>query len=216
MARPKSELAAQGVQRDYVGTKDAAAILGVSVSTIQKMVARGALKAWRTDGGHRRIALDDLRNHALDVGIDAVISTGREERRAEVSFRPLRILLVEDNRVTVKALEKHFARLDDRVQLVVCADAAEALLKIAERTPDLLVTDLAMQPFDGFHLLRVLRSSDKYRHLPVIVLTGMSDAEITARGGLDARVTLYHKPVSADRLLGFLDAMLQARHGLLT
>lgn len=213
MARPKSEYANSSSPRDYVGTVDAAAILGVSVSTIQKMVARGSLKAWRTGGGHRRIALVDLRQIAMGAGLDERLPEQRGDRPtvAPDANAPMRILLVENNKVVVKSIEKQLARLAGRVDLTVSSDAADALLKIVEQTPELLVTDLAMEPFDGFHLLRVLRGSKSQKNLPVIVVTGMSDTEIAAKGGLDERVTVYRKPVPVDRLLGFVDAMLQAR-----
>lgn len=41
-------------------TSEAARRLGVSSTTVQVMVERGELKAWRTRGGHRRISLDSV------------------------------------------------------------------------------------------------------------------------------------------------------------
>lgn len=57
MGRPKTKLSRSAIAEGYVGTLDAAAILRVSVSTVQKMVKAGTLKAWRTQGGHRRVSL---------------------------------------------------------------------------------------------------------------------------------------------------------------
>jgi excisionase family DNA binding protein len=67
MGRPRSTYAPR--QASYVGTKDAAAILGVSVSTVHKMLARGRLRAWQTAGGHRRLDVEELRRLAYDPDI---------------------------------------------------------------------------------------------------------------------------------------------------
>ena len=41
---------------DYCGTSDAAKLLGLSVATVQSLVEKGEIEAWKTLGGHRRIA----------------------------------------------------------------------------------------------------------------------------------------------------------------
>ncbi|MBS4049565.1 MAG: excisionase family DNA-binding protein, partial [Alphaproteobacteria bacterium] len=48
-------------QEEYCGTFYAAKVLGMSVGTVQALVQRGELKAWRTQGGHRRISLESIR-----------------------------------------------------------------------------------------------------------------------------------------------------------
>ena len=81
MARPKSR-AEQILSSNeaFVGTKEAAAMLGVSVSTIQKMVESGKLRAWRTQGSkmfvelNSRIAVESLiRGIIIQSGNDACV-----------------------------------------------------------------------------------------------------------------------------------------------
>jgi excisionase family DNA binding protein len=45
---------------DYCGTSYAAKLLGLSVATVQSLVEKGEIDAWKTLGGHRRIALHSL------------------------------------------------------------------------------------------------------------------------------------------------------------
>ena len=210
MGRPKSAYAPQAVSSDYVGTKDAAAILGVSVSSVQKLVERGKLEAWRTDGGHRRISMQSLKVLAQESAPTAG-TTSHDGAAHQLAKRAIRILVVEDNPVMSKALGKHLERFGDALEVAFTNDAAEALLKITEDKPDLVITDLAMQPFDGFHLIRVLRSSARYQDIVVIVLTGLSEEEIEKKGGLGGSTTVYRKPLPYERLNGFLDAMAQFR-----
>jgi len=46
---------------DYCGTTYAAKLLGLSVGTIQTLVEKAELQAWKTQGGHRRISMQSIR-----------------------------------------------------------------------------------------------------------------------------------------------------------
>ncbi len=201
MGRPRSSQSPAATR--YVGTKDAAAILGVSVSTVQKMVGNGQLRAWTTAGGHRRIDIEDLRAAAPHP---AAVPAGAPA--ATASAGPLRVLLVEDNAVAVRPMVRLLERYGPRVTTAVTGDAAQALLQIAEQAPDLLVTDLVMRPFDGFHLLRVLAGSPRLAALRIVVATSLDDAEIAERGGLPLPALVWRKPVHPERLGGYIDALL--------
>jgi excisionase family DNA binding protein len=203
LARPKSradEISAAA--EPYLGTKEAAALLGVSVSTIQKMVEAGTLRAWKTQGGHRRVAESEV----LEMRRTGLASPSRASHRG-----PLAVLIVENNPVQLKAYIKAVADWSPRVSVSYAGDGAAALLAIAQRHPELVITDLAMEPFDGFHLIRTLRGSTELRHTRILVVTGLSDDEIAARGGLDDFTLCYRKPLSFQRLHGYIDALVQQR-----
>lgn len=205
MARPKSRAESiRSTNEAYLGTKEAAAFLNVSVSTIQKMVEAGKLRAWRTQGGHRRIAEADV----LAMNREGMLAIGAPGRR------PLSVLVVEDNPTMVKSYTKVLAQWGPALECTVAGDAASALMLIAQKRPDLVVTDLAMEPFDGFHLIRTVRSSPELADTPVLVVTGMTEDDIAAKGGLDALTLCYRKPLSYERLGGYIDARLQDRQRL--
>lgn len=184
-----------------MGPLEAAAKLGVSPSTVKKMIDSGTLQAWRTEGGHRRISVESVEAAAQAKGRVAA----RPQRRN------LMVLVVEDNPVMLKAYTRLFSRWDESVDLQVAQDAAEALLAIAQRRPDVVITDLAMKPFGGFHLIRTVRNSADLRDIRILVITGLDEKEIAANGGLPADVLCYSKPVPNERLTGYIDAQLQLR-----
>jgi len=203
MARPKSRAQEiRSTNEAFVGTKEAAAMLGVSVSTIQKMVEAGKLRAWRTQGGHRRIAEADVHAANRD-GMQAVGNIS--------STKALSVLIVEDNPTMVRAYTKLATKWATSVDLSFAGDAAAALLQIAQRRPNLVVTDLLMSPFDGFHLIRTMRASPELADTRVLVVTGMTDEEIAVKGGLDPLTLVYHKPLSLERFGGYIDARVQDR-----
>lgn len=200
MARPKSR--AESIlssAEPYLGTKEAAALLGVSVSTIQKMVESGKLQAWRTQGGHRRIAQAQLQSLMPPVKA----GSGASLRKS------LSILFVEDNAVMVRAYARIVKQWGEQVDVSFAGDSASALLRIAQQHPDLVVTDLDMAPFDGFHLIRTLRASSELADTRILVVTGLSSEQIAARGGLDAATLCYRKPLSFERFGGYIDARLK-------
>jgi excisionase family DNA binding protein len=194
---------------DFVGTKEAALILGVSISTVQKLVDSGVIRAWRTNGGHRRLALASLKQAAIGLSGD---TSGPRVRASATASRQVRALVVEDNAIVAKAIAKSLSAYEPRLVASYAKDAAEALLMCAEIQPDLIITDLVMEPFDGFHLVRVIRSSERLRHVTIVVVTGLSAKEVIDHGGLDADILVYRKPLSSERLCGFLDGFLSRSH----
>ncbi|WP_051242990.1 helix-turn-helix domain-containing protein [Azohydromonas australica] len=184
---------------DVVGTKEAAELLHVSVATVQKMVERGDLKAWRTEGGHRRIPVHSI-----------LKLTRSRTRVASPAGRPLSTLLVEPNVSTARALGRFLRDWGSAVKLISVDNATDALASIACAMPDLLITDLVMQPLDGFELIRAVRRNAGMARLRILVTTALPEEEIQARGGLDNRTLRYRKPVPFQRLAGFIDAQLMA------
>jgi excisionase family DNA binding protein len=206
MGRPKSKwsqdagnAAGEGPgRREFVGTKDAAALLGMSVSSVQKLVESGVLPGWRTQGGHRRIPMEAIKRE-LAKSRDA---------HAPAPAQLLRVLVVEDNAVICAAYAKMILQWGGLVEVSYAADGAQALLLLAQTRPDILITDLAMKPIDGRLLVQAIRANEQLAHLRVVVVSGVLDAE--RPHGFDARTVVYAKPLSFERLAGYLDAQVQS------
>jgi DNA-binding response OmpR family regulator len=82
------------------------------------------------------------------------------------------ILLVEDDRLLRRACETKLKQRGFEVR--VAADGEEALLRVSERIPDLILLDLLMPKLDGLGVLAVLRGSEKTRSIPVVILSNSS------------------------------------------
>lgn len=180
---------------DILTTQQAARILGLSTTTVQKMVASGELEAWVTSGGHRRIFRSTL---------DSKIQLRND---ADTGPRELRVLLAEDDAIQATYFETLLKRCRHPVLLTVATDASQALIQIERQRPDVVVTDLMMQPFDGYHLIKSLSAEPAYRSIELVVVTAKTPQEASADGVLPDWITLYQKPVQAERLLGYIDAL---------
>jgi FixJ family two-component response regulator len=91
------------------------------------------------------------------------------------------------------------------------SSAMEALVDMPSLQPQVLLTDLRMPGVDGFQLLKMLKEHALFTSLAVVVMTGLSDGEIQAQGGLPEGVKVLHKPVDVEWLKGFFDALMSVR-----
>ena len=182
---------------DILTTQQAARMLGLSTTTVQKMVANGELDAWVTSGGHRRI---------YRSAVDKMMPT-RPDGHYSSAPRALRVLLAEDDALQVAYFESLVKRCGHPVSLVVANDGSQALIQIERQRPDVVVTDLMMRPFDGYQLVRALASEAEYSAIDVLVVTAKSPEEARKDGVLPPWVTVYPKPVQVERLVGYLEAL---------
>lgn len=128
---------------------------------------------------------------------------------AMAGFRPghtRTILAVDDSRTSLNVIGQQLA---SRGYLVVlCESGAEALDLIAARGFDLVLLDLVMPGMSGLSVLREIRSARESADLPVIVVTGQSDALSTIEvlhAGADDHVA---KPFSFDVLIARIDRVI--------
>ncbi len=202
---------------DFVGIGEAAQILGLSRTSIQKLVDSGQLPAVKTNGGHRRILRSSIESLDQKMGPKAMLRLATTHIGTHRSAMPngnaqnqeVQVLIVEDDAVTATALVGMFEAYYPEVHCTVANDGLDAVLQLERIRPQLLITDLNMEPFDGFRLLNMVCSRAEYRRISTVVLSGMSQDDIDRRGGLPPGVLFLPKPVSMERMRGFLDAHVQ-------
>ncbi|MFM6991441.1 MAG: response regulator [Rhodoferax sp.] len=182
---------------DILTTQQAARLLGLSTTTVQKMVANGELDAWVTSGGHRRI---------YRSAVEKMMPTRSDGQYANAP-RALRVLLAEDDALQVAYFETLVKRCSHPVSLVIAADGSQALIQIERQRPDVVVTDLMMRPIDGYQLVRALASEPEYSSIDVLVVTAKTPDNARADGVLPPWVTVYQKPIQVERLIGYLEAL---------
>lgn len=201
--------------RQYVGIGEASSLLGLSRTSVQKLVDAGRLLAVKTEGGHRRILRDSLRDQldqmARRIGPDGGTLSGPLPTGAPATRRagPLQIQIVDDDAVALTLLRSTVQRALPQAQVTLARDGVEAVLMLERLRPDLLITDLHMQPFDGWQLSWLVHERPEFAGVQILALTVATDAEIAERGGLPPGALVRHKPVPHDWLTGWLQAHAQ-------
>jgi len=107
-----------------------------------------------------------------------------------------RILIVDDDRQVLKFLVESLTKAG--YDTVAFTHFEEARLYLASSRPDLILTDVRLQAFNGLQLALVAR--EKYGDVPVIVLTGFEDPALRAEA-VKWGAEFIVKPVRRDDLL---------------
>jgi two-component system phosphate regulon response regulator PhoB len=118
-----------------------------------------------------------------------------------------RVLVVEDEDALATLLEYNLKR--EGFDVTVSVDGEDALLKVEERAPDIVILDWMLPKISGIEVCRRLRAAAQTRNLPIIMLTARSEEADRIRGldtGADDYIT---KPFSTQELVARLKAVLR-------
>ncbi len=113
-----------------------------------------------------------------------------------------KILAVDDEKHIVRLVQVNLERAG--YQVATAYDGVEALKKVQEYQPDLIVLDVMMPQMDGFEVLKHLKANPETRDIPVVMLTAKAQDADVFRGwqsGVDCYLT---KPFNPLELLSFV------------
>jgi CheY-like chemotaxis protein len=125
----------------------------------------------------------------------------------EAAFHSKKILLVDDDMRNLFALSKI---LKERGMEIIKAENGKNALEMLELHPDidLVLMDIMMPEMDGFEAMKRIRSSMKFKKLPVIALTAKAmkdDKQKCIDAGANDYIT---KPIDIERLLSLMRVWL--------
>ena len=122
---------------------------------------------------------------------------------------PARILVVDDAVDNVEILRRRLSALG--YEVMAATDGEEALAKVHECLPDLILLDIMMPKIDGLEVVKQLKSDKSLPFIPVIMVTAKaSPTDVVA--GLDAGGDDYlTKPIDHGALVARVRAMLRDR-----
>src|SRR5213082_1418069 len=120
-----------------------------------------------------------------------------------------KILVIEDDAVAGADLQ---ARLEATGYAVArAADAASALTVVNREHPDLILLDLGLPAGDGYLVLERLRKIEALAAIPVLIVTGRSDADTRKRVAAMGIAPVLTKPVDTEVLLAAVRAALETK-----
>jgi two-component system cell cycle response regulator len=120
------------------------------------------------------------------------------------------ILLVDDNAQNLELLEVYLEDLPG-ARVVTATNGLEALAKVVEESPDLVLLDIMMPKMSGFEVCKRIKGDPKTRDVIVVMVTALnetSDIERAAECGTDDYVS---KPIDRAALLALVRNLLATR-----
>jgi CheY-like chemotaxis protein len=123
-----------------------------------------------------------------------------------------RILLIDDDHDFIEATRTVLESVP--YEVIVAYDGDEGLEKVQEERPDLVLLDIIMPTQDGFHVCEKLKSDPELWHIPVIMLTSLSqrisDTAFSVQDGMMLEADDFiDKPVRPTELLARVARLLK-------
>ncbi|KAB2899310.1 MAG: helix-turn-helix domain-containing protein [Burkholderiaceae bacterium] len=205
-------------------TVEVAKLLGMAVRSIQLMVDRGELQAWKTPGGHRRISRESVerwqRMHAMAGGeggaVPAVAAQAPAMGRAPLApvegGHPPRVLLIEDSVHFQNLVRLLVQQQFPQVELHIANDGITGLALYGQTQPDILIVDILLPDLDGATLITTLRSRPPFARSKLVVITSLDVHQRDPYAFALDGVTVIHKPRLVHELPAALRACLVEEH----
>ncbi|HEX6095225.1 MAG TPA: ATP-binding protein [Thermoanaerobaculia bacterium] len=181
-------------QADSSATR-AHAGLGIGLALVKDLV--------ELHGGSIAVASEEHRGSRftvrLPLGTPQASGTGDAREIAHTELTGLRVLYVDDRDdarlLIARILERHGA------DVIKAASVDEALAALADRSPDVVMTDIAMPGRDGYDLLDAIRADRRWAQLPVLALTAQARLGDELRASQAGFLELLRKPIEPDELM---------------
>lgn len=120
-----------------------------------------------------------------------------------------RVLIVDDEPFIVETVR--FALEQAGYECLVAADGEEAMRIARSEAPGLILLDIMLPKLNGFQVCRLLKFDERYRHIPIVMLTARTQARDRLLGletGADEYLT---KPFELPELIRVIGRHLAAR-----
>ncbi len=117
-----------------------------------------------------------------------------------------KILLVEDDQQILDMMEILLQKIG--YEPVLVPDVLEALDRVRNTPPDLVLLDIMMTPINGWEFLEKVRGEYHMNDLPILLFTASPEAEDKVARLNDPRIGILQKPVSISELKAGLERFL--------
>ena len=125
---------------------------------------------------------------------------------ADVAGHRPRVLIVDDERKNRDLLEVMLS--PEGYELASASDGEEALQRVLQDPPDLILLDIMMPGLDGYQVVARIKSNSRTSHIPVVMLTALDDRNSRVHGLAAGATDFITKPVDRAELCACVKALL--------
>jgi CheY-like chemotaxis protein len=134
---------------------------------------------------------------------DFRLYTESSQRAGRLGADVATVMVVDDNPTMVEMLSMALNIFGHNA--LAAYSGEEALERIPEHLPDLVLLDLTMPGIDGYETLRRLRACPETEELPVYVITAAAELDLEERVLLAGGTGLLHKPIQMETLADLVE-----------
>ncbi|HPF78562.1 MAG TPA: PleD family two-component system response regulator [Alphaproteobacteria bacterium] len=120
-----------------------------------------------------------------------------------------RVLVVDDILPNVKLLEAKLA--SEYYDVLTATSGPEALEKVKSDSPDIILLDVMMPGMDGFEVCREIKSNPMHAHIPVVMVTALTDASDRVRGLEAGADDFLSKPLNDTALMARVRSLVRLK-----
>ena len=117
-----------------------------------------------------------------------------------------KLLVVDDEKDIVETLRKKL--LEEGYEVVVAFDGEEALVRVKEDNPDIILLDLILPKLPGFEVLKEIREKYKDKWRPIIIISAQTDLEMVKKSYKLEADHYLTKPCSMENVLRGIRTMI--------
>ncbi len=123
---------------------------------------------------------------------------------------PKRILIVDDE----QDIRTYLSTLleDQGYETIQATNGEEAVQRLQAGLPDLITLDISMPEKSGIKFFREMKTDDRWKHIPIIVVTGVSEeirTFISSRHQVPAPEGFVAKPIDREEILNLVRSLIK-------
>lgn len=126
----------------------------------------------------------------------------------DAKLKNLKIMVIDDSKTIRRTAETLLQR--EGYDVVTAVDGFEALAKIADTHPDIIFVDIMMPRLDGYQTCALIKNSQNYQNIPVVMLSSKDGLFDQAKGRVVGSDQYLTKPFSKDELLSAIRTHVKA------
>lgn len=141
-------------------------------SWIDEALAKQTKAAYKAKTIQRTEIVQNVEAQSQNVEATAPVSQSANEEDLLAANKKIRVLLVDDNAIQLRALR---GALMSDYEVLMAVSGEESIEVMNNEYPDIVFLDYTMPGYNGKKVLEIVRQSEKLKNLPVVFLTGLQD-----------------------------------------
>jgi len=124
----------------------------------------------------------------------------------EKELRGVKVLVIDDSKTIRRSAENLLAK--EGFDVITATDGFDALAKIADARPEIILVDIMMPRLDGYQTCALIKNSSEFKTTPVVMLSSKDGLFDKAKGRIVGSDEYITKPFSREELLGTIRTLV--------